>query len=109
MARRAAKATEGNIIVKNGDQKSQSKASSKSAMERLTDPKSSASILKQGHITSDKHLREQLLHLNTDYGNNNEHRTIRSNTREKKRKKIISSKITKFANGFTIPDDMNKR
>jgi hypothetical protein len=107
LARRAAKATEGNIIVKNGDQKSQSKASSISAMERLTDPKTSASILKQGHITSDKHLREK--RLNSNYGNNNERITIRSNTREKKRKKIISSKITKFGNGFTIPDDMNKR
>jgi hypothetical protein len=39
---------------------------------------------------------------------------IQSNTKEKKKmmmmmERIISSKISNFAYGFKIPDDMNKR
>ncbi|MFL6348511.1 MAG: hypothetical protein ACJ72X_09495 [Nitrososphaeraceae archaeon] len=54
-------------------------------------------------------MRGQLFHWNSGYSNNNnnERGSVRSNTKEKKRKKIISSKITKFANSFTVPDDMN--
>jgi hypothetical protein len=35
---------------------------------------------------------------------------IQTNTKEKKKMdRIISSKISNFADGFKIPDDMNKR
>jgi hypothetical protein len=35
---------------------------------------------------------------------------IQSNTKDKKNMgRIMSSKISKFADGFKIPDDMNKR
>jgi hypothetical protein len=114
LAQRAAKATERNVVSKNGDQKSQIKASSKSAIEGLTDPKNSAlesaETIKKDQITIDNRLTKQLLHWDSGYSNNNKCRTIRSNTKKKKRKKIISSNVSKFAKGFRIPDDdMNKK
>jgi hypothetical protein len=58
-------------------------------------------------------ISEQLLHSNNCYGNRYERRAIQNNTKEKKKKRererIISSKISRFADGFKIPEDMNKR
>ncbi len=34
---------------------------------------------------------------------------IMEDTKEKKRKSIVSSKISKFADGFIIPDDMGDK
>ena len=37
---------------------------------------------------------------------NNDGKTSFKDTKDKNRKKIVSSKISKFANGFRIPDDI---